>query len=119
MYVVESGLPIVGLNVIIALNLFAVFNSYVHMVASNTFTHRVQVRGEAVPVRQKLRRVPLAMREKVEKELDRLLEEDIIEPVDRSEWLSNVVVVKKSNGAIRLCLDLREVILYRGLRVLV
>ena len=34
---------------------------------------------------------------------------DIIEKVDESEWVSNLMVVPKPNGKIRLCLDLRNV----------
>ena len=42
-------------------------------------------------------------------ELKRMLGEGIIEQIDTSRWLSNVVVVRKKSGDIRLCLDLRQV----------
>ena len=44
---------------------------------------------------QPLRRLPLALREDVGKELDRWESQDIIEKVDSSPWISNLVVVRK------------------------
>lgn len=42
-------------------------------------------------------------------ELQRLLDAGIIEPVDASPWISNLVVVRKKTGALRVCVDLRAV----------
>ena len=48
------------------------------------------------------------MREKIEKKLDELLHEDIIERVDGpTPWVNPVVVVPKPNGEVRLCVDMR------------
>ena len=45
-------------------------------------------------------------------EQDRMLEQDIIEEVtEASPWVSNLVIVAKKSGDIRVCCDLREVIL--------
>ena len=49
--------------------------------------------------------VPYTMREKVDKELDRLKEEGIISPVTNSSWAAAVVPVLKPNGTARLCGD--------------
>ena len=38
-----------------------------------------------------------------------MLDEGIIEQIDTSRWLSNVVVVRKKSMDIRLCLDLGQV----------
>lgn len=38
-----------------------------------------------------------------------MIENDVIERVDESEWVSNTVIVRNSDGKIRLCVDLREV----------
>lgn len=50
----------------------------------------------------KVRRIPIALQGKVELELDRLLQQGIITPVEASEWLAPVVVASKPNGDIRL-----------------
>ena len=43
------------------------------------------------------------------KEITRLLENDCIERVkELTSWINPVVVVTKSNGAIRICLDMRR-----------
>ena len=59
----------------------------------------------AVPIFRKKRPVPFAAIPKVDEELDRLIEEGVISPVDHSEWAAPVVVVQKPNGKIRLCAD--------------
>nr|XP_054917172.1 uncharacterized protein K02A2.6-like [Dermacentor andersoni]XP_054921513.1 uncharacterized protein K02A2.6-like isoform X1 [Dermacentor andersoni] len=53
-------------------------------------------------------RLPLALRDQVTNELRRLEDCDVIERVEASEWVSPLVVVRKKDGAIRLCVDLRE-----------
>uniref|UniRef100_A0A1A8VDN9 CCHC-type domain-containing protein n=1 Tax=Nothobranchius furzeri TaxID=105023 RepID=A0A1A8VDN9_NOTFU len=72
------------------------------------FIRKVQVNKTVPPVRQKLRRLPLSIREEVSAELKRLLQAGIIEPVDAAEWVSPLAVGRKSKGGLRLCVDLRE-----------
>ncbi|KAL8221344.1 UNVERIFIED_CONTAM: hypothetical protein K2H54_066228 [Gekko kuhli] len=50
------------------------------------FVHKVKVRPNVVPVQQKLRRLPFAVRDAVSEELKKLVQKDIIEEVDSSEW---------------------------------
>ena len=45
------------------------------------------------------------MRDMVDKELDRLLAEDIIEPVQYSDWAAPVVTLMKADKTVRLCGD--------------
>lgn len=57
------------------------------------------------------RRTPFHLRDKVEKEIDNLLANDIIEKVDAvpTPWVSPIVTPPKKNGdEIRLCVDMRE-----------
>ena len=59
-------------------------------------------------VAQPLRRPSFSLREKIEKKLDELLQEDIIEKVEGpTPWENPVVVVPKPNGDVRLCVDMR------------
>lgn len=61
------------------------------------------------PVKQRLRRIPAALVEKVDDELDRLIAANIIEKCDHSEWISPMTFAVKKDGSLRLCLDLRAV----------
>ena len=51
------------------------------------------------------RTVPYALRDKVDKELDRLKEQGIITPITNSRWASPVVPVLKSDNEVRICGD--------------
>ena len=73
------------------------------------FQHKVRMKPSAMPVQQKLRRIPLAVRDKVKAEIDGLLEKGVVEPVEASDWVSAMVIVGKKNGDIRVCIDLRQV----------
>lgn len=48
------------------------------------------------------------MRDEVSKELDKLVAAYIIEPIEASDWVSPIVVARRSNGKIRLCVDSRH-----------
>ena len=73
------------------------------------FAHRPILDPMVKPVSQKLRRLPLSLREEVSRELHHLEEQDIIETIDSSPWISNLVVARRKTGEIRLCVDLRAV----------
>ena len=71
----------------------------------NNFKARLYLKAEVMPVFMKARSVPFAMKEKVEKELDRLESEGIISKTNTSEWATPIVPVVKSNNGIRICGD--------------
>ncbi|KAJ7991327.1 hypothetical protein DPEC_G00296170 [Dallia pectoralis] len=52
---------------------------------------------------------PLALRDAVTQELQRLQADGIIEPIDASPWVSNLVIARKKSGELRVCVDLRQV----------
>lgn len=63
--------------------------------------------GNCTPIKQKPRRVPLAKREEVQKLIDEMLLEGVIEE-SCSPWSSPVVIVKKKDGSSRFCVDYRK-----------
>ena len=65
----------------------------------------IPIQENAQPIFRKARAVPLALRERVEKELDKLVQQDILEPVRYSQWATPVVAVSKADGTLRLCGD--------------
>lgn len=54
--------------------------------------------------------VPFGIRDAVEQELKRLVDIGIIVPVTKSNYASPIVVVKKPNNSIRICVDCRRTI---------
>ena len=70
-------------------------------------TARIIVDPEAEPKFLKHRSIPYVMREKLDHELDRLMEMGVISSVDFSDWAAPVVVADKPGGAIRVCGDFR------------
>ncbi|XP_057713151.1 uncharacterized protein K02A2.6-like [Corythoichthys intestinalis] len=73
------------------------------------FNHQPLLNPEVTPVIQPLRRLPLALRDDVSAELQKLLDAGVIERVDASPWISNLVVARKKTGGLRPCIDLRQV----------
>lgn len=59
------------------------------------FLHKVKISSNVAPLRQKLRRSPLSVRNAVSEELQRLLNLGVIEKVDSSPWVSPIEVLQK------------------------
>jgi hypothetical protein len=76
--------------------------------------HRLELAGSTAPVRQSLRRHPIAYLELIDKEVAKLLDANLIAPCN-SHWASNVVLVKKKSSLgsgevkLRVTVDFREV----------
>ena len=64
---------------------------------------KIHVKEGTVPIYQKARPIPFTERELVDAELGRLENLGVIEPVQFSEWASQIIPVHKANGNIRLC----------------
>ena len=63
--------------------------------------------GSHRPIRQALRRHPLAHLETIDEQVDEMLRHGIIEPA-ASPWASNIMMAKKKDGSIRLCVDYKN-----------
>ena len=66
---------------------------------------KIHLNPDAHPKFCRARTVPYAQREAIEKELQRLLDEGNIEPVQVSDWAAPIVPVVKSDKTIRICGD--------------
>ena len=66
---------------------------------------KLHLKPDARPKFWRSRQVPFTLKEGIEKELNRLQEAKIIEPVSYSEWAAPIVPVPKKDGSIRLCGD--------------
>lgn len=69
-------------------------------------THKIDT-GDAPPIKQSYRRMPLARQQRTESDLRKLLERKVIEP-SKGPWGFPLVIVGKKDGTERLCVDYRK-----------
>lgn len=68
--------------------------------------HTIRLKPDAIPVVHPPRRVPVKLREQLKEELNRMEELKVIEKVSKpTEWVNSLVVVRKKNNKIRVCMD--------------
>ena len=70
--------------------------------------HTIPLKEDVKPFRQKLRKINPKLAPMIQQELQKMVVAGIIAPTRHSSWCSNLVVVKKKNGGIRLCVDFRN-----------
>ena len=63
--------------------------------------------GDAVPIKQASRRLPVHYQSEVSKLLDEMQQQGVIEP-SCSPWASPIVLVRKKDGSLRFCVDYRK-----------
>ena len=72
------------------------------------FNATIHIDPDATPRFCQARSVPFSMRALVERELDRLVDEGIVEPVTFSEWAAPIVpVLKADKASVRICGDFK------------
>ena len=69
------------------------------------FKATIKVDHQTAPKYWKPRPVPYSLRDKVDKELDRLVDEGIVDQVQYSDWACPIVPIVKPDGSIRVCGD--------------
>jgi hypothetical protein len=77
-------------------------------IAGDIGEMNIPLKAEARTIRQQPYRLNLIYKQKVKAEIDRMLEDRIIEPVEELKWVSSMVVQEKKKGGIRVCFDLRN-----------
>ena len=71
---------------------------------------RLIIKTDTIPKFLKPRSVPYALRDVIEKELERLEKLGVIEKVNHSEWATPIVPVPKPDGSTRICGDYKVTI---------
>jgi hypothetical protein len=74
------------------------------------FKAKLVLKDDASPRFIKARKVPFALREKVNFELDRMEKSGVIERIDHSDWASPLVIVPKPNGRVRITGDFKSTV---------
>ena len=69
---------------------------------------KIPLREDAKSLKQWPYRLNPKYKEKVKEEIDKMLQEGIIEPVEEPEWINPIVIQEKKIGRIILCLDIRK-----------
>jgi hypothetical protein len=67
--------------------------------------HHLKISPDAKPVSQKPRRQSVERQDFIRKEVRKLLDAGFIEEVHHPVWLANPVIIPKSNGKLRMCID--------------
>ena len=71
--------------------------------------YQIKVDPAVPPVQHCPRRVPVALREKLRSEIERLASLGVIERTEEpTPWVSSIVTVLKKNGSLRICLDPKD-----------
>ena len=71
--------------------------------------YNITVDPSYIPVVHPPRRLPIAIRELVQRKLDEMEADDIIAKVsETTPWVSSMVVVRKKNGDVRICINPRD-----------
>ncbi|KAL0367640.1 UNVERIFIED_CONTAM: Transposon Ty3-G Gag-Pol polyprotein [Sesamum radiatum] len=71
-------------------------------------THYLNIDPHVKPVKQKKRHFSPEKDKIIQAEIDKLVAAEHVEEIQFPEWLSNVVLVPKSGGKWRMCIDFRD-----------
>ena len=78
---------------------FSEFHDCFEEIGTLNTTHHIEVKDNVKPVVTPVRKVPHALKPKVEKEHKRMVDLDIIEPIKKpTDWVKVLVIVEKPNG---------------------
>ena len=71
--------------------------------------YHIQLKPGVKPVVHAARKIPVSLRDKVKREIERMEKLNIIRRVDEpTEWVNSMVVFPKPNGEVTICLDPRD-----------
>lgn len=72
-------------------------------------SYKIKLKEGVIPIAQPPRKIPIGLQGEVKKELDRMEKMQVIRKVtEPTEWCSALVIVKKPDGSLRLCLDPKQ-----------
>nr|ABG22552.1 retrotransposon protein, putative, unclassified, expressed [Oryza sativa Japonica Group] len=90
------------------IDIFAWGSDEVGGVSTDLIMHHLAVKPDAKPRKQKLRKMSADRQQAAKAEVQKLLKAGVIQEIDHPEWLANPVLVRKSNGKWRMCVDFTD-----------
>ena len=66
---------------------------------------KIYLKANSIPKFLKTRLVPYVLKNKIDLEIERMVKNNILEPVNISEWATLIVPVIKEENSIRICGD--------------
>ena len=70
---------------------------------------RIRVDTDVQPIVHRPRRIPVAIHSALKETLDEMVADSVIAPVtEATDWVSSMVVVHKPSGALRMCMDPKD-----------
>ncbi|KAI5445720.1 hypothetical protein KIW84_013809 [Lathyrus oleraceus] len=84
--------------------------SYQDMSGSDSeiMEHRLPLKPECPPVKQKLRRTHPDMAVKIKEEVQKKIDVGFLVTAEYPQWVANIVPVPKKDGKVRMCVDYRD-----------
>ena len=74
---------------------------------STDVQHHIRLKENSAPFKERSRRIPPAMLEEVRAHLKEMVDLQVIQRSE-SSFSSNVVLIRKKDGSLRFCIDLRK-----------
>ncbi|XP_026569428.1 uncharacterized protein K02A2.6-like, partial [Pseudonaja textilis] len=104
------GLSVTGIHAVSTSDVDTLFSDFSDVFSSELGCYSgtpisFSVDPQAIPLRLKPRRVPFAIRPKLDAELDKLLKQGVLEPTDFAKWETPIVTPLKKDGSLRICAD--------------
>ena len=75
---------------------------------TDIIAHRLSLREECAPIKQKLRRVKPEMLLKIKEEMKKQLDVGFLEVAKYPQCVANIVPVPKKDDKVRMCVDYRD-----------
>ena len=110
---IGANLPLNVQNNLISLlnenaDLFAYSPSDMLGIDPSFISYKLSLDPRAKPMAQKRRKLGTEKQKAINEEVKRLLDVGFIREIQYTTWLANVVMVKKSNGKCRMCVDFTD-----------
>ena len=90
-------------------DIFAEFSDNFEGLGLVPIKHKIRIDDSVEPVVHPPRRTPIALRDKIKAELERMTDLGVIEKQEEpTPWVNSMVTVLKPNGKLRICIDPKD-----------